>query len=71
MRLPAPSERRKEGAGFARGAWGIERRRRGATLRIEPFARLSGKQAAAVAAEGRRLLGFAAAGAKARDVEIG
>jgi hypothetical protein len=41
-----------------------------ATLLIEPFVRLARKDAASLAAEGARLLSFAAAEAGIHDVEI-
>jgi hypothetical protein len=48
--------------GFVHGTWKITRRRGAATLTIEPFAPLADDDAAALAAEGARLLEFAAAG---------
>jgi hypothetical protein len=57
--------------GFWQATWKITRPRGGAAiLRIEPFARLPRGQAEAVAAEGARLLAFAAAGAGAYDVHL-
>ncbi len=56
--------------GFVRGTWKIIRRRDAATLLVEPFSPLSGRDASAVTLEGERLLAFAAAGAGARDVRI-
>jgi DNA glycosylase AlkZ-like len=44
--------------GFARGTWRIAREGDAATVRVEPYERLSKRDAAAVAAEGRRLLAF-------------
>jgi hypothetical protein len=62
--------------GFWQATWRITRGREGGTggdaalLRVEPFARLSPRQAAAVAEEGARLLGFAAADAGTHDVRV-
>lgn len=56
--------------GFWRGTWKITRRRGAATLHVEPFARLSGEDAAAVTAEGSRLLAFTTAGAGQHDVRL-
>ncbi len=56
--------------GFVRGAWTIRTARGTATLRVEAFARLSGSERAEVEEEGGRLLEFAAAGAKAREIEL-
>jgi hypothetical protein len=56
--------------GFAGGIWRIERRRRAATLLVEPFGGLSKRDAAAVTREGAALLAFAAADADAREVRI-
>ena len=56
--------------GFVRGTWRIERGAAGATLHVEPFARLSRADAADVTDEGARLLAFAAADAGAHDVRI-
>ncbi len=47
--------------GFVRGAWKIERTRKLATLVMEPFAALSKKETAPLAAEAERLLRFAEA----------
>ena len=46
--------------GFVRGTWKIARQRKAATLRIEPFRKLSKKDAAALSREGERLLTFTA-----------
>ena len=56
--------------GFVRGYWKIVREDATATLLIEPFRALSKRDAAAVRAEGRRLLAFAAADAAMRDVRL-
>ncbi|HEX8627662.1 MAG TPA: winged helix DNA-binding domain-containing protein [Catenuloplanes sp.] len=54
--------------GFVRGAWGIRRARGTATLRVEPFAPISGPDRAALEEEALRLLAFAAADADAHVV---
>jgi hypothetical protein len=56
--------------GFVRGYWKIVREDATATLLIEPFRALSKRDAAAVRAEGRRLLAFVAADAAVRDVRL-
>ncbi|MFC0334126.1 winged helix DNA-binding domain-containing protein [Paenibacillus sepulcri] len=56
--------------GLARGVWRIERRRNCATLVIEPFEPLSEEDLAALAQEGQRLLGFAAADAAEHDIQF-
>ena len=56
--------------GFVVGHWTITRRGGTATLVVEPLDRLSTKDAAAVAAEGEALLGFAAADADRREVHL-
>jgi hypothetical protein len=56
--------------GFVRGTWKLTRRRDAATLAVEPFERLSRKDAAALTAEGARLLTFAAAGTAAHDIQL-
>lgn len=56
--------------GFLRGDWRIMRAGGSATLLVEPHAPLSQRHAAAVRAEGRRLLKFAAADADAREVQV-
>jgi Winged helix DNA-binding domain len=59
--------------GFVAGTWKLDRKGRAggvATLVVEPFAELSTRDAAAVAAEGERLLGFAAGDAGARDLRF-
>jgi Winged helix DNA-binding domain len=52
--------------GFVRGSWRIFRARRAASLRVALFTPLAKRDAAAVHAEGRRLLRFAAGEADAR-----
>jgi hypothetical protein len=59
--------------GFVAGAWKLEPQGRGreaATLVVEPFADLSKRDTVLVAAEGERLLAFAAADAGARDLRF-
>lgn len=56
--------------GSWRATWRIVRRRGAATLHVEPFARLSNADAAAVSAEGARLLAFAAADAVGHDIRL-
>jgi hypothetical protein len=56
--------------GWVRGHWEIVREERAATLVVEPFVALSQRNAAALRAEGRRLLGFAAPGAGTREVRV-
>jgi hypothetical protein len=56
--------------GFVAGTWAIARDGGRATLRIQPFARLAKADRAALAEEGERLLGFAAAGAEDHDVRF-
>ena len=51
--------------GFTRGTRRIEHVRGTATLTIQPFSQLSGEDAAALTAEGARLLAFDVAGAQA------
>jgi hypothetical protein len=56
--------------GFVQGTWTIKRQRETATLTIEPLRRLSATERKAVAAEGERLLDFAASEAAKREVRI-
>ncbi|HEU0077066.1 MAG TPA: winged helix DNA-binding domain-containing protein [Longimicrobiaceae bacterium] len=56
--------------GFAAGTWKMERSRGAATLRVEPFAPLAADDEAALAAEGERLLDFAAPDAPAREIRF-
>jgi hypothetical protein len=62
--------------GFVRGTWRLDRPsrpgrgREATTLVVEPFAELSGRDRAEVAAEGERLLAFAAGDAAARDLRF-
>lgn len=56
--------------GFVRGTWKVDRRGRAATLRVEPFGRLSRRDRAAVAEEGAALLGLVAPNAESVDVEV-
>jgi hypothetical protein len=54
--------------GFVRATWRIERRRDGATLRVQALEALSRKQVADVRAEGERLLAFATEDARSHHV---
>ncbi|WP_432106096.1 winged helix DNA-binding domain-containing protein [Streptomyces sp. bgisy091] len=56
--------------GFVRGLWRIEQKRKAATLVIEPFGALTGKDRDALAEEGGALLDFAAASATTRDIRF-
>src|SRR5690242_3601125 len=56
--------------GFVHGQWKIHRARGTAALRVTPFRRLTRRDEAAVSAEGERLLAFAAADAKQRQLEL-
>ena len=55
--------------GFFRGLWKIERTRGTTTLVVEPYERLSAADTDAVAAEGARLLDFAAGDAGDHDIQ--
>jgi hypothetical protein len=54
--------------GFVSARWRLEKGQ--ATLRIEPFRRLSGQVRAEVSEEGARLLGFLAPEADRSEIEI-
>ncbi|XXF79648.1 winged helix DNA-binding domain-containing protein [Myxococcaceae bacterium GXIMD 01537] len=56
--------------GFVRGLWRIEEEAESATLRIQPFAKLSKQVRAALIEEGGRLLAFAAREARSHDVRF-
>jgi hypothetical protein len=56
--------------GMVRGFWKIEREPEAATLRIDPFEPLSADDAKAVAAEGKRLLAFAAADHARHEIDV-
>ncbi len=56
--------------GLCQATWKIVRQRGGVTLRIEPFPRLPAGQAAAVTAEGARLLASVAPGADPGDIHL-
>ncbi len=56
--------------GFFHGTWKLQRARGTATLLVEPYRRLSAQDRAAVTEEGTRLLMFAAADAKAHDIQF-
>lgn len=56
--------------GFVEGTWVIKRQRDAATLTIEPLRRLTATERREIVEEGKRLLDFAAAEAKKRDVRI-
>jgi Winged helix DNA-binding domain len=56
--------------GFFRGLWKVEREKGSATLLVEVTKRLSKRDAAAVSAEGMRMLEFTHADAESRDVRI-
>jgi Winged helix DNA-binding domain len=56
--------------GFVRGYWQIVREDQTATLVVEPFVALSKRSSAALRAEGRRLLAFAAPDADTREVRV-
>jgi hypothetical protein len=56
--------------GFYRGTWKIVRHGDRATLHVEPFRRVDKREAGDLAAEGQRLLAFAAADAPSHDVVL-
>jgi hypothetical protein len=56
--------------GFVRGAWTLARRRGEASLRVELFAPLKGRERDEVAEEGNRLLAFAAGDAQTRTLDL-
>jgi hypothetical protein len=56
--------------GFAAGTWKIVRQRGAATLNVDPFEPLSGRDAAAVSEEGARLLAFLSPGVESLDVRL-
>ena len=56
--------------GFFRGLWRVDREKGSATLLVEAAKRLSKRHAAAVNAEGMRMLEFTHADAESRDVGI-
>ena len=57
--------------GFVRGAWKIERIKDAATLAIQPFAKLTKPERAALNEEGERLVRFVEATSKSFSVRIG
>ncbi|MFP2924989.1 winged helix DNA-binding domain-containing protein [Pyxidicoccus sp. 3LG] len=56
--------------GFFHGIWKLEQRRGAATLRIEPFRKLSAQDRAALTEEGAKLLTFAAPEATSHDLQF-
>jgi hypothetical protein len=56
--------------GFTAGTWTVSTTRTEATLIVQPFARLSKKDSAAVAAEGQLLLDYAAPSVPDRDIRV-
>jgi hypothetical protein len=56
--------------GMAAGTWGLERLRGEAILRIQPFAKLSGRDRADALDEGERLVRFLASEAKTHTVQF-
>jgi hypothetical protein len=56
--------------GFAAGTWKIVRQRGAATLNVDPFEPLSGRDAAAVSEEGARLLAFLSPGVESLDARL-
>ncbi len=57
--------------GFVRGAWKIERIKDATTLAIQPFAKLTKPERAALNDEGERLVRFVEATSKSFSVRIG
>jgi hypothetical protein len=55
--------------GFVAGTWSLAARKKAATLQLAPFGRLAKKDAAALEAEGERLVEFLAPDAAARAVQ--
>lgn len=56
--------------GFVRGAWKVEKTKTAATLLIEPFAKLTKQDRAALAEEGEKLIRFIEPTAKSFDLEF-
>jgi len=56
--------------GFAAGMWRLSRAAGAATVTVELFRPLNGRDRAAIAEEGKRLLDFAAAGTAGHDIKI-
>ena len=56
--------------GFATAAWTIVQERKTATLKIQPFEKLSEATRSAVAEEGESLLRFAAAKTEDQDIQF-
>jgi len=56
--------------GFVKGTWSLARERDTVTLHLSPFSRLSRQDRAALMEEGARLLAFADAAARGRDVRF-
>jgi hypothetical protein len=57
--------------GFVAGFWKIDEQKTGATLTLEPFAKLAKRDERALVAEGRRLVAFAAPEAEKAEVKFG
>jgi hypothetical protein len=56
--------------GFVRGIWKIEQTRQSATLIVQPFEPLNDADRDALAAEGTKLLSFAAASSRSHDIRF-
>lgn len=56
--------------GFVRGAWKMEKKKRAATLVVEPFEPLADEDRDALTEEGERLVRFVAGGAKTAEVRF-